>query len=337
MKSLYVDNGERKFMKPLVSVIVPVFNVEDYLERCLDSLIKQSLSDIEILLIDDASLDKSGYICEEYAEKDGRFRVIHHPENRGLSVARNTGIANAQSDYLMFVDSDDWVHVNFCKDAYECAVQYQADIVLFRFKRVGDNNITHIKFYNENNPVNPIQSGYKTRYEAIDLLHNRVVGNAAWDKLYQKEIFNDISYPPGFLYEDIGTTYKAIWKAYRIYYLDKVLYYYCQRTDSITAKKTEKLWRDWYTMRIQQYRDLAEWGYPSEKLEVLLKNIAIGYCIKIKPNNSDENYIFCRKVLLDTNNIPVFFSLKGKIMFSLFKYCRPIFELICLLFNRNVC
>ncbi len=94
-------------MRPLVSVIVPVYKVEDVLARCLDSLCRQSLKEIEILLVDDASPDRCGEICEEYAEKDSRFRVIHHPENRGLSAARNTGIAQASADYLMFVDSDE--------------------------------------------------------------------------------------------------------------------------------------------------------------------------------------------------------------------------------------
>ena len=96
--------------QPLVSVIVPVYKVEDVLSRYLDSLCKQCLQEIEIILVDDASPDQCGAICEQYATRDKRIRVIHHPKNRGLSAARNTGIAHATADYLMFVDSDDWVH-----------------------------------------------------------------------------------------------------------------------------------------------------------------------------------------------------------------------------------
>ena len=106
-------------MHPLVSVIVPVYKVEKYLVRCLDSLRGQSLHDIEIILIDDASPDSCGKICEEYAAKDVRFKVIYHAENRGLSEARNTGIKHAIAEFLMFVDSDDWVQEDFCKEAYE--------------------------------------------------------------------------------------------------------------------------------------------------------------------------------------------------------------------------
>ena len=122
--------------RPLLSVIVPVYKVEDVLSRCLDSLCRQSLQNIEILLVDDASPDRCGAICEAYAEKDPRFRVIHHPENRGLSATRNTGIAQASADYLMFVDSDDWVHEDFCKLPYECAEQTGADLVMFGYRNI---------------------------------------------------------------------------------------------------------------------------------------------------------------------------------------------------------
>ena len=96
--------------RPLVSIIVPVYKVEDVLTRCLDSLRKQSLQEIEIILVDDASPDRCGEICARYAAEDSRFRIIQHAKNRGLSAARNTGIAHASAGYLMFVDSDDWVH-----------------------------------------------------------------------------------------------------------------------------------------------------------------------------------------------------------------------------------
>ena len=120
-------------MKSLVSVIVPVYKVEEYLPRCLDSLCRQSLKNIEIILIDDASPDRCGKICDTYAAKDARFKVIHLKTNQGLSVARNIGIEHAISDYLMFVDSDDWVHEDFCKAPYECALQYNFRVKLLNY------------------------------------------------------------------------------------------------------------------------------------------------------------------------------------------------------------
>jgi len=153
-------------LKPLVSVIVPIYKSEDYLVRCLDSLSRQSLRDIEIILVDDASPDLCGAICEEYAAKDARFKVIHHTKNKGLSAARNTGIANITCDYLMFVDDDDWVHEDFCKMAYECAIQYQADLVIFRFQRIHKNGLYGI-INTTNNKLKNTASGYKTAIESL--------------------------------------------------------------------------------------------------------------------------------------------------------------------------
>lgn len=316
-------------MKPLVSVIVPVYKVEDYLERCLNSLCRQSLKDIEILLIDDASPDQCGKICDQYAAQDTRIQVIHHPKNRGLSAARNTGISQATADYLMFVDSDDWVHVDFCKAAYESAIQYQADLVMFRYQKV-TNQQCPIK----NDTKNHLSSGYKTRLEAMDLLFN-TVDSAAWNKLYRKELFNTISYPEGYLNEDQGTTYKIVWKANRIYYLNKVLYYYFYcRAGNISSLKTEKAAHDLIEMTLQQYHDLAAWGYPSDKLESLLLSRALAYCIRKYPDLTDPRYAFCSKTL-KSKSIPKNISLKSKVLILLFKYCPSLFESLCALGNKK--
>ena len=143
-------------------------------------------------------------------------------------------------------------------------------------------------------------------------------------------------YPPGYSYEDSGTTYKTVWQASCIYYLDKVLYYYCYRKSSITALITEKTMSDYYEMSMQQYHDLAAWGYPSDKLENFLKNRALSYCIMQKPNNSDAHYVFSKNVLLESKSILKNTAGKRKCMFLLFKYCRPLFEVCCVLFGKKV-
>lgn len=319
-------------MFPLVSVIVPVYNVEEYLPRCLDSLCRQSLTNIEILLIDDASADRCGTICDAYADKDVRIRVFHNKINQGLSVARNIGIAKANGDYLMFVDSDDWVHEDFCKAAYECAERYQADLVMFKFHNIKKND----GFWKIRNTDNIILSGFKTRLESIELLQ-KGVRSYAWNKLYKKELFYNIFYPPGYLHEDVGTTYKLVWKASRIYYLDKFLYYYRIRAGSITETKKGKSLNDRFELLMQQYHDLKIWGYPSDKLDVLLKYIAIDYCIKKKPDPADERYIFCENILIESKGVPDNFVLERKVLFYLFKYCRPLFEVFCTLYNKKYC
>lgn len=318
-------------MQPLVSVIVPVYKVEDVLVRCLDSLCRQSLTDIEMILIDDASPDRCGEICDAYAAGDARFRVFHHTKNLGLSEARNTGIANATSDYLMFVDSDDWVHKDFCKDAYECAVKYQADLVMFQEQYIKSQKVFNLIHCLTNSSYKAVS---KPKYEAMDLLL-RPSGLHAMTKLYRKELFKNISFPPGCLYEDVGTTYKTIWQASRIYYLDKVLYYHNYRAGSIITLKTEQSLNDMIKMFMQQYHDLAAWGYPKDKLEVLLKNIALTYCIRKKPDASDKYYPFYANVLLSSKSIPSNFTRKRKILYVLFKHCRPLFEIICDLFDKK--
>ena len=226
---------------PLVSVVVPVYHVEPYLRCCLDSLCKQSLSDIEVILVDDASPDNCGDICEEYAANHAHFKVFHQPENRGLSAARNLGIKNATGHYLMFVDGDDWVHEDFCKAAYECAEKNQVDLVMFNYTRVEYGNATNgspAKFFRS------FSEGIKTKEESLDMMLADG-GNAAWNKLYRKELFEDISYPEGFLYEDTGATYKLVYNATCFYFLDQVLYYQCIRPNSITKSRiTQKVLRD---------------------------------------------------------------------------------------------
>lgn len=310
-------------MKPLVSVIVPVYKVEDCLERCLDSLYRQSLRNIEIILVDDASPDRSGEICERYVAEDVRFKVIHHPENRGLSVARNTGIAHASADYLMFVDGDDWVHEDFCIFPYECAMQYQADLVMFCYQCIEKNG--SVRTVKEAEDIRP---GQLTRLEAIEiLLHSS--GTFPWNKLYSKRLFNDISFPEGYIYEGTGTVYKTVLLADTIFYLDKVLYSYCYHKGSITTLKTEKALQDWYQMSLQQYCDLVAWGYPMDKAELLLHNIALTYCMRKKPDVTAANYYFCQKTLLSAKKMPEGFTWQRKVLFVLLNYCPLLFDLVC--------
>lgn len=318
-------------MNPLVSVIVPAYKVEDRLVRCLDSLRRQSMKEIEVVLVDDASPDHCGEICEAYARKDVRFKVIHHKENRGLSVARNTGIKAATAVYLMFLDGDDEVHTDFCKAAYDCAVQNHSDLVMFRHKEVKYNCIANIG----DKSISGFASGNISKEEALDLMQG-AIGQVAWNKLYHKNLFSDISFPQGFLYEDWGTTYKTVLKAKRIYYLDKVLYYHYQRPGSIITFRNEKAVRDRYMLMMQQYSALKNWGgYPAEKLDALLQTIAMDYCIKRKRDVTDQDYVFCAGILRACNAIPAHFNCSRKVLFLLFKHCFPLFEMSCLMWNKK--
>lgn len=319
-------------MKPLVSVIVPVYKVEDCLPRCLDSLCSQTLKDIEIILVDDASSDRCGAICEEYAAKDKRVKVLHHAENRGLAAARNSGMRAASADYLMFVDSDDYVHKDFCRLPYGCAVQNSVDLVMFRYQRFGYP--VKLGFANNNVFSKLVSLGHKEQWEAIDIVLNGYP--QAWNKLYKKTLFQNISYPEGYYFEDVGATHKVVWQASNIYFIEDVLYFKCYRDSSITTLKTEKAMKDWFQMCMLQYRDLAAWGYPSDKLNRLFYNILLFYCMKRKRDFSDSNYVYCVNALCSINNMPENFSWKKKVLIIILKYCPPLFELVCNLWGLKV-
>lgn len=315
-------------MRPLVSVIVPVYKVEKYLKRCLDSLQKQSLKDIEILLIDDNSPDRCGDICETYAKQDNRFKLFRHIKNRGLSAARNTGIKHAAAEFLMFVDSDDWVSSDFCKEAYETAIYYHADLVMFGYQHVKELGINKMEF----DSIELVKMNSLSYEEAIDLTFEEF-GMVAWNKLYHKKLFDDIHYPEGYLYEDTGTTYKLIWKAGCIYNINKILYYYFIRSDSITKRQpTKRSLNDWFKMSLQQCNDLKNWGYSSKRLDLRLKSIALSYCVKM--NHFSPNYAIAAKILQDIKDFPQGFSWERKVLVKLFQSSPKMFKTVCFFLRR---
>lgn len=311
-----------------VSVIVPVYNVEKYLGRCLDSLCRQSLRDIEIILVDDASSDRSGEICEEYAGKDARFTVVHHSENKGVSAVRNTGIVHASGEYLMFVDSDDYVHEDFCRLPYECAVMTHADLVMFGYiviPQQGSKTTTYT-----------VPAGYRTRDEAVDFSF-RGYGMIPVNKLYSNSLFSGVLYPEGIIYEDTATSYKLIWKAACIYCMHEVLYYHCLRMDSLTMrKKTMKMLRNQFAVCLQQYDDLSAWGYHSVNLDEFRIDMALSYCIHANLDESDVYYAEAVRLLKGVVNIPESISWKRRLLLSVFRFSPKLFHFICRMWGKQV-
>lgn len=216
-------------MKPLISVIIPVYQVEPYLKHCIESVINQTYRNLEIILVDDGSTDGSGEICNRYADKDERIKVIHQ-ENRGLSEARNSGIDIAGGEYLSFVDSDDWLDERFIEAMYEISVEAECDIVQCNFQNVIDNCSEKDKREGDYTIYSPREFSIAT----YTLLSWKC--NVAWNKLYKASLFDGIRYPAGKLHEDEFTTYKLIWRANNIAVTNTKLYFYRQRSDSITGK-----------------------------------------------------------------------------------------------------
>lgn len=310
-----------------VSVIVPVYKVERYLAACLDSLLAQSMQDIEILLVDDGSPDECGRICDEYTVRDARFQAFH-TENHGLSAARNYGIERASGEYLMFVDSDDWVSPEFCAAAYDEAVEHAADLVMFRFQSMKGMRKARTKRIKD-------EPGFKTQEEAVDLILDSN-GNYAWNKLYKRALFENIRYPEGRVYEDVATTYKLIYQAERIWYTDRVLYFYRRREGSITYEQSRKSIQEWFSMATEQRNGLAVYGYPVEKQDAAKRNSSMGYCIIMGEDDEDGYSIEAQNDLKNIKGIPNFFTWKRKLLLIVYRISPRLFDLICIVFRRRL-
>jgi glycosyltransferase involved in cell wall biosynthesis len=213
--------------KPLISIIIPVYKVEPYLRKCVDSVFAQTYTNLEIILVDDGSPDNCGNICDEYAEKDKRIVVIHK-ENGGLSDARNAGLDIMKGEYVAFVDSDDWVSAKYVEDMYENLKKYDADISLSGTIYVYENN--------KKDTVLPINGneGLYTQKEAVEnLFYQKGIYPSACSKLYKSKLFETIRYPKGKLNEDSAITYKIFCLCDKISYTNANNYYYLQRIGSI--------------------------------------------------------------------------------------------------------
>lgn len=214
--------------KDLVSIIVPVYNVEKYLRQCIDSIINQTYKNIEIILVDDGSTDNSGKICDEYAKKDKRIKVIHK-KNGGLSDARNVGIEKATGETLSFVDSDDFVEEDMIETMFNELIKKNVKIVVHGYYIKKAEKIAHKKI-NEEKVISDM--------EAIKLCFcDNNFGFYVWNKIYKKELFEKIRFPKGKNSEDRYVVPRLIKNAKEVYYNSSPIYYYLQRDESIVHSK----------------------------------------------------------------------------------------------------
>lgn len=214
----------------MISVIVPVYNVEKYVEKCIDSILLQSFTDFELILVNDGSMDSSREICKNYAELDRRVKLLDKI-NGGLSDARNVGFEKSIGDYICFIDSDDFIHCNMLYDLWNNLCSYDADISICSFERVKEKD--RIK----NNTLGEIE--VLTPDDCYSKIYSRQCDEftVAWAKLYKRELFDELRYPVGKIHEDEFVTYKLFSKAKRIVYTSAKLYYYLIRDNSIMHSK----------------------------------------------------------------------------------------------------
>ena len=245
MARLDINRCRRKclFMiqqKDLISIIVPVYNMELYLERCMNSIWRQTYQNLEIILVDDGSTDNSPQMCDDYARKDARIKVVHK-KNGGLSDARNAGLAIATGTYIGYVDSDDWIEPDMYERMYEACINHQAQVAVCRYAQIykdhtvqgGNGKVTVF----EREELLKAYIGY---YEAY------IIYNSVWSKLFAREIVEGVQFPKGRNSEDIMYTTKAFCKAQRGVYIDVCLYdYVLDRDGSImNVKRGERMFQD---------------------------------------------------------------------------------------------
>ena len=255
----------------LISIIVPVYNVEKYLKRCIESITNQTYKNIEIILVDDGSTDNSSKICDEYKNKDKRIKVIHKT-NGGISSARNRGLDIAKGDYIGFVDSDDYISPNMYEILYKELINNKVDIsscdsIIFK-----DNDIQFKK-------IESYKKYIMNKLEAIETLirNNNNVNPSAWNKLYKKKLFKNVRYPEGYVYEDILTTYLVIEKSNKLIHIKYPLYAYNNRSESIIHNKKNKIKTIYDQLEmIEQRSNLIINKYPK-----LRKNVINNYVLHI--------------------------------------------------------
>ncbi len=269
---------------PLISVIVPVYKAEAYLEKCIKSIINQTYRNLEIILVDDGSPDKCGEICDEFAERDSRIRVIHK-ENGGQSSARNAALDIMTGDYVGFVDSDDWIEPNMYEHLYELILKNNAQIAACGLQCDYSNG--KIVYFNDQYPAHKNIENFSKIDALCELTIARKITNSPCDKLFSRYIFENIRMREGTVYEDFEIMPSCVEKAEIIVYDPMPLYHYIMTQDSTTRGtiSSRRFFEAEISRNIIEYYKL---NYPSLYNHVLARHIEICLNIIYESSNLEE-------------------------------------------------
>ena len=271
-------------MLPKVSVIVPIYKVENYLNRCVDSILNQTYKNIEVILVDDGSPDKCGEISDSYAINDSRVKSLHK-ENGGLSDARNYGMRYLTGEYVVFVDSDDWIKEEMIETLVGLAMDLKADIVQSGFYYVYETYLLYDdRYYSED--MLPIQLNKNELMREIVI--NERVKNFAWGKLYKTNLIKDLYFEKGVLFEDVFWAHKVMDRVDKYVICHKPMCYYLQRNDSIVSTYTVKNLdiikglKERHKFIEENYKELI-----NESYKILTKTILLHYYLLNKNRDKD--------------------------------------------------
>ena len=262
-------------LSPKISIIIPIYNAEHSLPKMLNSILKQTFCDFEVLLINDGSTDSSGTICNNYTSEDKRFKVIHK-KNAGVSAARQTGLENAQGEYIIHADADDWIEPAMLEELYNKAIKENADVVI-------------CDFYTNNGNIEKYVKQQPNGLDHTSILHGlfQQLHGSCWNKLVKRVCYNKhcIKFTAGINHcEDLLTWIQLYQYPIKTAYLPKAFYHYIMNDNSITHNFT----RQTYEMRCMFYRELCKAltinGFESDKRKMRLSILAEGYMYKVISN-----------------------------------------------------
>lgn len=307
------------YCDPIISVVIPVYNVEDYINRCLDSFLAQTFKEYELILVNDGSTDHSADICQAYKSRFSQIAIpctIIHQENGGLSAARNTGIFRAlyksTSKWITFTDSDDWVHPQYLELLYSAALNKAADVVIGRYDRCGSLEEAYDGL---------IQETYEAEVPDLEeyWINHRTNATVAWGKLYLKSLLEGIRYPVGKYHEDEYVTYKILFSGIKAAYVDIPIYHYYQNQSGIMHKNYMKrmpdllevfrdhilffrqsAWPEVYRLEVEKYAEAISEGiwflthdyiYDKRKKRTALKKLRSRLRKFLRTHRSDISWI----------------------------------------------
>lgn len=271
-----------------VSVIVPIYKVEQYLHRCVNSIINQTYKNLEIILVDDGSPDSCGSICDEYEKKDNRVKSVHKI-NGGLSDARNYGMKYATGDFVLFVDSDDWLKIEMIEVMINHSKEYNSDVVQSAFYYAyEDYLLLDDRYYKEDDEPTLLNKKELMK----ELVINERVKNFAWGKLYKMDLIKDIPFEKGVLFEDVFWAHQVMHNVNRYVILNNPMCYYLQRSDSIVANYTPrnldiiKGLKERHEFIEKYHSDLVSHSY-----KIIFNTCLLHYELLTKNKDKDENRV----------------------------------------------
>ena len=315
-------------MDNLISVIVPVFNTEPYLDRCLSSLVKQSYGNIEIIAVDDGSTDGSMTVLKRLALLDSRVKTIHI-EHGGVSAARNTGIDAASGDWLMFVDSDDYVEESFCAHSLENVIKNDAEIGIVSYRRISLTGEIE-------GPAIPIENNVLTREQIMRRLSCIGLEHYMWNKIFRKDIFDGIRFPVGEQWEDIAVLHLLLDRSRRVSLSDEQLYNYIRRPGTIMYSNTLRGIKWPYLQYKKQYLFFkAKYPMYADSMHPLLAALGLKYAIQLAARKDPFSVLNTEREFLQEIPSPKWFSWKKKTAFWLLRRSPHVFYLISWILYRK--